>query len=252
METIKQETKKAATFPAIGKENEKNPPAVNSDQNDFDGTPDELETETETSGNAPDIYKIYQNNIYSYIDEFIELEYAGLTDNELKENKAFFPLLIDYLYNNYICLLLDNKNNKNSLYNDIELLDNLFSIYTRLVYKYKWNNKPYIVEFALFTGINKDTFYNWLNGIDNNNNIYADGVTVSKYLTRERSDVVAKWISVCERALLDNNDTIKDIFILKAKHGYRDNNNDVTITVNHKAIVSADVLPDLIGINSKN
>ena len=201
---------------------------------------------------TPDNYKIYENNIYSYIDEFIEGNYAGQTETELKENKAFFPLLVDYLYDNYIGDLLGNKGYKKVVYKDIDILDGLFNIYINLVYRYKWNNKPYIVEFSLFTGINKDTFYQWLNGdysyIASNQ---ADNA-LRDCITSRHTDAVRKWISACERALLDNNDTIKDIFILKAKHGYKDNNNDVTITVNHKAIISAENLPDLIGINGNN
>ena len=211
-----------------------------------------LETEhnkpVEIESESIEPYKIYNNKIESYIDDFIDTYYPNKSQEELKQDKAFFPLLVDYLYNNCICKILNNKSNKNVLYEDINLLDELFNIYTRLVYIYKWSNKPYLIEFSLFTGINHDTFYNWINGIDNN---IAVGKS-SGYLTRERSDMVRKWQVICERALLDNNDTIKDIFILKAKHGYRDNNNDITITVNHKPLIDADNLPDLIGINGKN
>lgn len=222
----------------------------------------ETETETNTPATIPENnldqienetpYKIYNNTIYSLVDDFIDREYAGLTENELKENKAFFPLLIDYLYNNYIGDLLCNKGYKKVVYNDIDTIDSLFNIYISLVYKYKWNNKPYIVEFSLFTGINKDTFYQWLNGEYNYIASNQSDNALKDCITSRHTDAVRKWISVCERALLDNNDTIKDIFILKAKHGYRDNNNDIQITVNHKAIVDADTLPDLIGINSKD
>ena len=59
-------------------------------------------------------------------------------------------------------------------------------------------------------------------------------------------------VTIRIRGLGSFNDTIKDIFLLKAKHGYRDNNNDIQITVNHKMLVDADNLPDLIGINSNN
>lgn len=216
-------------------------------------TTTEIETGSETETGTAANYEIYNNTIYAIVDDFINENYAGLTENELKENKAFFPLLVDYLYNNYIGDLLCNKGYKKVVYNDIDTIDNLFNIYISLVYKYKWNNKPYIVEFSLFTGINKDTFYQWLNG----NYSYTAGNNSDNALrdciTSRHTDAVRKWISVCERALLDNNDTIKDIFILKAKHGYKDNNNDIQITVNHKAIINADTLPDLIGLNdSKN
>ena len=194
-----------------------------------------------------ELYKIYNNNIYALVDDFIEQNYNGLSDQELKQDKAFFPLLVNYLYKNYICNLLGDNRYKRKPYKDIIIIDNLFDIYIDLVYRYKWSNKPYIIEFSLLTGISKDTIYNWLNGIDND---YIDGAS-NEITTRERSDIVQKWVDTCERALLDNNDTIKDIFILKAKHGYKDNNNDIQITVNHKAVIDADTLPDLIGLKEQ-
>lgn len=188
---------------------------------------------------------IYKNNIYALVDDLKQdNQFIGLTDEELKNNKAFFPRLVDYIYNNYIGDLLDNKHCKPQIYEDIKSLDNLFNIYTDLVYKYKWNSRPLIIEFSLFTGISRDTIYNWLNGLENNNK----GVKSSRVLTPERSDMVRKWVVTCERALVDGSDTIKDIFILKAKHGYKDNNNDISITVNHKQIVSAEDLPALLDL----
>lgn len=188
---------------------------------------------------------IYKNNIYALVDDVKALpQFQGLTDEELKNNKSFFPLLIDYIYNNYIGDLLGNKHGRQMFYKDIQQLDYIFNIYISLVYQYKWNNRPLLVEFSLLTGINRDTFYNWLNGSDNNIN----GGKQSKYLTRERSDVVRKWIDTCERALIDGTDTIKDIFILKAKYNYREASNDINITVNHKQIVSAEDLPALLDL----
>ena len=198
-------------------------------------------------------YKIYNNTIYSLVDDFIENEYKGIPESELKQDKAFFPLLVKYLYDNYIGDLLRNKteyrkNKIKPIYN-INNIDSLFDVYIDLVYRYKWNNRPLIIEFSLFTGINRDYIYDWYKGLNNNYLIADKG---DKESTNNTSDIIAKWIGSCERALIDGNDTIKDIFILKAKHGYKDNNNDIQITVNHKAIIDADNLPDLIGISSKN
>ena len=188
---------------------------------------------------------IYQNNIYALVDDVKNFpQFQGLTDEQLKNNKSFFPILIDYIYNNYIGDLLGNKHCKPLAYTDIKQLDYLFNIYTELVYLYKWNDKPFIVEFSALLGISRDTIYQWLNGLDNNNK----GVKTSQILTRERSDIVKKWVETCERGLLNGSDTIRDIFILKAKHGYKDNNNDINITVNHKQIVSAEELPKLTEI----
>ena len=208
-------------------------------------TPDTITPESESL--TP--IAIYQNNIYALVDDLKQdNQFIGLSDEELKNNKAFFPRLIDYLYNNYIGEMLGNKRGKVVLY-DINILDDLFKIYIDLVYKYKWNNKPFMVEYSTLVGINNDTIYSWLNG--EYKGILEAGKE-DRDITRERSEIVQKWRSICERELLNGNDTIRDIFILKAKHGYRDNNNDIQITVNHKNIISADDLPALIGLNSNN
>lgn len=193
---------------------------------------------------------IYQNNIYALVDDVKQQpQFSGQTEEELKNNKAFFPTLIDYIYINYIGDLLGNKHGRQVIYKDIQQIDYLFNIYTSLVYKYKWNNRPLIIEFSIFTGISRETIYNWLNGEYKN---ITPSEATGEDTTQQRIDTVRKWVGICERALVDGNDTIKDIFILKAKHGYRDNNNDINITVNHKQIISADDLPALIAPNSNN
>ena len=204
--------------------------------------------ETEQEQESPN-YEIYNNIIYGIVDSFIDAEYPNKSQEELKTDRAFFPRLIDYIYNNYIGELLGNKYGKQVVYKDIKQLDCIFSIYTDLVYKYKWNNRPLIIEFSILTGINRDTFYSWVNGLDNSATVQHIG----ERATRERSDTVTKWVNICERALIDGNDTIKDLFILKSKHGYKEaGSNEINITVDHRNIINADVLPDLIGINSKD
>jgi len=205
-------------------------------------------TEQERETIAPDV--IYQNNIYALVDDVKELpQFKGLTVEELKNNKSFFPLLIDYIYNNYIGDLLGNKDpNKKVVYKDIQCLDNIFNIYKGLVYTYKWNNRPSLLEFSILTGISTDTFYNWLKGSSDNNSISGDG---RKHITSSYADVVKKWQTVSERALVDGNgDTIKEIFLLKAKYNYKENS-DIQITVNHKPLVSADELPRLIDLKEQ-
>ena len=61
-----------------------------------------------------------------------------------------------------------------------------------------------------------------------------------------------KWVNVCESALLDGHDTIKDIFILKAKYNYRDSDTrDIVVNINPKAIVSAEELPKLTDLKTQ-
>ena len=196
---------------------------------------------------TPDV--IYKNNIYALVDDMkYDDQFKGLTDEELKNNKAFFPRLVNYIYNSYIGDLLGNKHGRQVLYKDIQQLDYIFNIYIDLVYKYKWNNRPLIVEFSLLTGINRDTFYNWLNGIDNNISANDHG----EYLTRERSVMVQKWLETCERGLMDGNDTIKDIFILKAKYNYKEaGSNELNVNITHRNLIRADTLPALLDLGTQ-
>lgn len=223
-----------------------------------------IETQPETPAIIPETtetetpYKIYNDNIYSYIDEFIESEFAGYTEEDLKQNKSFFPMLVQYLYNNYIGDVLRNKldyklQGIKPAYTDIKLIDYIFNIYIDIVYRYKWNNKPSITEFSIITGIPRITINSWLKGDIDSYILNATSDDKRKHITSEYATAVQKWQSICEQSLVDGNgETIKEIFLLKAVHGMRDQNNDIQITVNHKAIIDADTLPDLIGINSKD
>ena len=50
---------------------------------------------------------------------------------------------------------------------------------------------------------------------------------------------------------MDGNDTIKDIFILKAKYGFQEAGaNQITVNVTHKAVLSADNLPALLDLKN--
>lgn len=212
---------------------------------------DMITKENYNDDNGIESYRIYNNNIELLCDELITRQFDNKSKEELKQNRSFFPCLISYIYNNYLGELLQNNlkykiKKIKPVYPDIIQLDNLFSIYIDLVYKYKYNNKPSILDFSILTGISRNTFYEWINNTGNE--------STRGYITPEYSDTVQKWLTICEAALVDgtNGDTIRDIFILKSKFGYRDQNN--TITVNHvcKPVIDADNLPDLLGINSKN
>ena len=223
----------------------------------------ELETVEQVETVSP--YQIHNNQIEVAVADFIGLEFPDLSNEEIKKTRQFFPMLIQYLYQNVIGDLLGNKDKtKKTSYPDIILLDNLFSIYIDLVNRYKFNNRPSVLEFSILTGINRNTFYNWLNGsndnvIYNNNglvnqlDIEQAGQDAKKHITPLYSDTVQKWVDVCESALVDGSgDTIKEIFLLKAKYNYRDNNNVIEINHNVKPLISADVLPSLVDLKSNN
>ena len=222
-------------------------------------------------------YTIFNNKIELYAAECIDANYTGYTRDQLKADRSFFPCLINYLYDNYIGDLLGNRHNdRKVIYPDIDLLDHLFSIYLSLVYKYKFNNRPSILEFSILTGINRDTFYKWMNkdftdlynntsssiynndasiSVDNTYNNTSDNTGYKtgdhdgrKHITTRYADTVKKWHDISEQALLDGNgEYIKEIFILKSVYGFRDQP-EIKITVENRPIISADELPDLIGI----
>lgn len=215
------------------------------------GTQNEIkEQERETI--APDV--IYQNNILALVDDLKnDNQFQGLTDEEIKNNKAFFPRLVNYIYNSYLGDLLQNKleyklQGIRPIYPDIKQLDDLFNIYINLVSKYKWNNRPSILEFSILTGIARETFYNWLKG--NISNIDADK-DKRKYITSEYINTVQKWVGICEQSLVDGSgDTIKEIFILKSKYGYKEQDKEINININNKQLVSAEELPTLTQLTS--
>lgn len=209
---------------------------------DQDNAPEESEAEQDQERTQAEVY---QDQIYFLVDDFNEREYPNKTEEELKENRAYFPQLIRYIYNNYVKGLLHTDTTKRSYkenkYN-IEQLDYIFNIYLSLVYKYKFNNRPTITEFSLLVGIHKETIYNW-----------GAGVNVNSSATPEYTVTVKNWLSACEQALIDGNgEYIKEIFLLKSCHGFRDQDN--TITVKHEVLptLTADELPQVLGIAGKS
>lgn len=212
-------------------------------------TKNQLETiqtsEPDTNKTSDQDLKVYRDQIFFLVDDFIEREFTGLTQSELKNDKGFFESLNLYLYNNYIKDLLhpieykqDGTIKQTRQYN-IYQLDNIFNIYRELVYKYKNNNRPTIIEFCLLCGINRDTVNNWING-------YDKGVVVNP----DRQRIAQKWVDVCESALVNGSgEYVKEIFLLKSCHGYKDNNNE--IIVKHEVIptLTADQIPTLLGIS---
>lgn len=212
--------------------------------------PAETETTEETEP-----YKIYNNTIYAIVEQLIDSEYTGKTIEELKQDKSFFPYLVNYVYNNYLGDFFKNKidyklQGIKPRYDDIKSIDNIFNIYVGLVYKYKFNNRPSITEFSLFTGISRDTIYEWLKGNVDGYILNNTNEDRRRYITSEYADTVKKWQMASEQSLVDGSG-VMEIFLLKSVHGFKDTA-PVEINVNHKAIIDADVLPDLIGINGKN
>ena len=125
---------------------------------------------------------------------------------------------------------------------NIQQLNYIFNIYIDLVYKYKFNNRPSILEYCILTGISRNTITLWCNG-----------ESANKDASREHTVIAKSWLEACESALQDGSgEYVKEIFLLKSCYGYKDQDN--TITVKHEVLptLTADELPQVLGIAGKS
>lgn len=166
-------------------------------------------------------YKTLDSSYY-VIDIDIDPQYKDVLDNinTCISNYINNPSnIIEPKNTNSLVLLLKYINSKviNKLplrdykgyYNNIDLLNILWDIYTSICYKFLI--KPTILRYNIFIGINKSTINEWIKGNKSNN----------KY-----TESAKKWLAECESTLYDeaiNTGNIGCIFALKANYGYRDN-----------------------------
>lgn len=125
--------------------------------------------------------EIYTNRIYELADEYINrLPDASAVSTP---NSNCFTGMIKYINR--------NMGFTKDIYADLNLLNDIWDIYTDLVYKYM--QKPTIEEYALLIGISRETLYSWMNGITRVN----DNEVCYK-LGSSRSDTVKKWQEECK------------------------------------------------------
>lgn len=169
----------------------------------------------------------YASNMCRLADEYVDNlpDSAAITDNT-----TLFSGMIKYINVKWF------KYNKPN-YDDIELLNNIWDIYTGLCYKY--NKYPTILEFIVLTGISKDTMNKWKNETtrsyiyyDSNNNIIKDiesyrlnypGAEIRQELSTSHASTVKRWFNECENNLLRGAQEVNRIgciFALKANYGY--------------------------------
>lgn len=157
--------------------------------------------------------EVYESKIYILCDEYINT----LNNTEdIYNNPSLFTGMLKHIYKH---LFKPRKNDK-VLYNsnsvldtsNIELLDNIWNIYTDLCYKY--GKRPTLLNFSLLVGISNDTFTTWRQG-----DFRAEGGGTSSLHCR----TVKKWQKECESSLVDGateKNSIGCIFALKANYGY--------------------------------
>jgi len=185
-----------------------------------------ITNKTENPAPVPDVVDNIEFTCHELATEYIN----GLDDPDLiKDNNGLFVDMLKYIYREYVSIILNNNNGYNNRY-DYKTIDILFNTYTQLVYKYKKNKQPNIVEFTVFINIDRQVLYNLKNG-----------------LIKKSSDIdiqnAKRWFSECENSLL-NNDSVASIFKLKAMFNYNDNLAPIPIELQGPAMTAAE-LPDL-------
>ena len=167
--------------------------------------------------------EIYETKIHYFADEYINT----LSDPEsINNNPSLFTGMIKYIYKK---LFKPNRNDK-VLYNsnsvldtgDIELLDNIWNIYTELCYRY--NKRPTLLNFSLLVGIGNDVFNSWIRGE------YRAGENGA---SSPHCQTAKKWKAECESSLVDGateRNSVGCIFALKANYGYTETPQRIEIT----------------------
>lgn len=144
--------------------------------------------------------EVYTNAMQYYADEYI----ATLNKPDDIYTSNVFTGLIKYIRRNI-------KFNKD-IYESIDVLNDIWEMYTELVYKYM--QKPTIEEFSLLIGIHRDTIYSWMNG-ETRKSDYSERLGTS------RSDTIKKWQDECRLGRYKSaaSGNVGGIFLCKAVDG---------------------------------
>ena len=177
------------------------------------------------------------SNIESHILELVDKYINALDDpEEIKENNGLFVDMIKYIYKYYVSALLGNDSVSTQNRYDYKVLNELFNIYTNLVYKYKKNKRPLITEYCLFTHVSEST----LNDIRMGNINKATDTDIAS---------VKRWYSECKNALTNGNNVF-EIFLLKACYGLNDNLASIPLEA-QGITLTPQMLPDLSKSDNK-
>ena len=179
--------------------------------------------------------EVYESRIHELADEYINT----LDDTEsINNNPSLFTGMVKYIYK----YLFKPKRNDKVLYNsnsvldtgDIELLDNIWNIYTELCYRY--NKRPTLLNFSLLVGIGNDVFNSWIRGE------YRAGENGA---SSPHCQTAKKWKAECESSLVDGateRNSVGCIFALKANYGYTETPQRIEITgANAPALSQEDI-----------
>lgn len=172
------------------------------------------------------------DNMESRVFELAQ-DYINALDNpdEIYQNNGLFVDMIKRIYRYYLGDIIGN--NKDNSYNfryDYDLMDKIFWIYTSLVYKYKQNKRPSILEYSLFVNMDRNT-------------VYHTAMGMNKSATPETIRKVKNWYLECE-SQLTNGGSVFEIFLLKSQYRYNDNLAPLPVE-SQGGVLGVSELPDL-------
>lgn len=165
--------------------------------------------------------EIYENAIYSIVDDYIEQQLEG--DSSL-------------VHDNFLHLIRTiAKSIPKPPNDDIKLLDKLFDMYYDLALKYQV--RPTLEVFALLVGINRTTFTDWANG--------------EYRLSSGHGDTAKKWKEMCGdvvvHALHNQRGTDANlIFAAKSVYGMVETAPVQMVNKNQKVIGLSDMTIELV------
>lgn len=177
--------------------------------------------------------EVYESRIHELADEYINtLEDPGSINN----NPSLFTGMIKYIYKYLFKPGRKDKvkYNANTILDtgDIDLLNNIWDVYTELCYKY--NKRPTILNFSLLIGVDNRTIDTWRRG---EFRAGEDGTSSA------HSQTVKKWLKECESSLIDGateRNSVGCIFALKANYGYTETPQRIEITGAQSPVLSQD------------
>lgn len=167
--------------------------------------------------------EIYKNKIEYYADDYIT-NVLGISHEEMIGNPSAFAGMMKHIY---MHLFKANPAERKTIWvtgtnldlDNIELLDQLWDVYTGLCYRYQ--KKPTILNFAIMVGVANDTITTWING------------TIRGGTSSAHSRAAKRWKMESESALFDGateKNSIGCIFALKACHGYAEAAQEIRVT----------------------
>lgn len=164
---------------------------------------------------AADGTEIYRNELDIIADEYIQ----QLDDPAMIYNPSMFRGMLKHIFNSKFKIGKHDKrlNNKNSNidYSDINLLYELWDIYTSFCCRY--NQIPIMFNYSVMTGISLDCLNDWENGNSRGN---------SGEFSSTHCQMIKNFKKECENSIFDKmiNGNVKNpaglIFPLKARYGW--------------------------------